>query len=105
LDIAGYDPPVTTWAGPDELVTLLDGCSADGAEEVVVEELVAPALEVEVPGIVSALTTARPPTPANAPTATPAVIRLSLRRAASRAVARVWIVGSLSMVGKPGCGL
>jgi hypothetical protein len=85
---------VTTCGGLDELVTPLEGCSATGADE----GEVAVAVEVEVPGIVSALTTARPPTPANAPTATPAVRRFSLRSAASRAFALAWIGFLLSML-------
>ena len=54
-------------------------------------------LGVEEPGIVSALTTARPPTPASAPNAKPAVRRFSLRRAASRALVLAWIVFSLGI--------
>jgi hypothetical protein len=54
-------------------------------------------LGVEEPGIVSALTTAKPPTPASALNATPAVRRFSLRRAASRALVLAWIVFSLDM--------
>jgi hypothetical protein len=54
-----------------------------------VEELAE--IAVLVPGMVCALTTASPPTPASAPTATPAVRRFSLRRAASRAFALAWI--------------
>jgi hypothetical protein len=92
---------VTTCGGLDELVTPLEGCKATAG----VDGEVVGALEVEVPGIVSALTTARPPTPANAPIATPAVRRFSLRSAASRAVALAWIGFWLSMVGKLGVGL
>jgi hypothetical protein len=54
-------------------------------------------LGVEEPGIVWALTTAKPPTPASALNATPAVRRFSLRRAASRALVLAWIVFSLDM--------
>jgi hypothetical protein len=54
-------------------------------------------LGVEEPGIVWALTTAKPPTPASALNATPAVRRFSLRRAASRALVLAWIVFSLGI--------
>ena len=94
---------MTTCGGLDELVTPLEGCNATGADDG--EVVVAVEAGGEVPGIVSALTTARPPTPANAPTATPAVRRFSLRSAASRAVARRWITFLPSMVGNLGVGL
>ena len=53
---------------------------------------------VAFPGIVSALTTARPATPVSAPTATPAVKRFSFRKAASRDSAAAWIVFRLCMM-------
>jgi hypothetical protein len=100
LDTDGHEAPETTWPGLDELLTPLEGCNGTGAEacdepcdeETGEEELDVFALAVLfvlfalfVPGMVSALTKARPPTPASAPIATPAVKRFSFRRAASRA--------------------
>ena len=41
--------------------------------------------DADVPGMVAALTTAKTPTPANAPIAAPAVNRLRRRMASSRA--------------------
>lgn len=82
------EPPDTTVPLPDDAEpTPLDGCSAadeldeDDAELVElaeVEELEAWPGEVEVPGMVAALTAVKTPSPANAAMAAPVVRRLSL---------------------------
>jgi hypothetical protein len=70
--------------------------------EVVPEDVavlaVAPEEVAAVPGIVYALTAPRRPTPATAPKASPAVKRLSVLVAASRARIRLSVVFSFSMI-------
>lgn len=56
--------------------------------------------EVDVPGIVDALTAAKTPRPANAPIAAPAVSRLSRRIASSRARILAWGGGEWSITGR-----
>ena len=68
-------------------------------EEAELEEVELCAVD-DVPGIVWALTTARPPTVAVAPTAIPVVRRLRVRSAASRAFARSLLQPLSSMVGR-----
>jgi hypothetical protein len=76
----------------------VDDCSPVEVDPVEVEPVevevlaVAPDEAETVPGIVYALSTPSNPTPATAPNATPAVSRLSIRAAASRARILVSVV-------------
>jgi hypothetical protein len=100
FDTAQCDAPDT--ARPEPLLvelTPLEGCSPldevaelDDEDDVVFD---ADALVEDAPGMVAALTAAKTPTAATAPTAAPTVRRLRRRSAASREIARV-----LSMLGK-----
>ena len=94
---AVYEPPETATPEPDEELTGVGEAwtpvdDVPLAVEVVPEAVdvlaVAPEEVAAVPGIVLALTAPRMPTPAMAPNASPAVRRLSILVAASRA----WIL-------------
>lgn len=95
----------------DEEPTVVDDdCTEVELDPEEVEVLVvAPRVEDTTPGIVYALTAATRPTPAIAPMATLAVIRLSIRIAASRARILLSFAWSSSMVptmaGAAGCFL
>jgi hypothetical protein len=103
----GQDPPVTATAPPDEELTPLEGCRLLDELELVDEEVddevadvfEACAVDVDVPGIVAALTAANTPTPAREPAAAPTVKRCSKRKAASRdrTLARVASVAAMGL--------
>jgi hypothetical protein len=96
----GQDPPVTATAPPDEELTPLDGCrladeldddDVDEVDDEVADGFAACAVDVDVPGMVAALTAAKIPTPASEPAAAPTVRRWSNRRAASRERTLAWV--------------
>lgn len=83
----------------DEVTGVADDCRPVEVEMEDVEALaVAPDDVAAVPGIVYALTAPRRPTPAIAPKASPAVIRLSILVAASRARILLSVMSPFSMV-------
>jgi hypothetical protein len=97
---ADQDPPETAMPEPDDELTGV-GEAWRPVDEVPVDvELLAMAPDdvVVVPGIVYALTAPRRPTPATAPKASPAVRRLSVLVAASRAWIRLSPILSFSMI-------
>jgi len=96
------EPPVTATAPPEDELTPLDDCRPLEELELVDDEVeevdeVFDACDVDVPGMVAALTAANTATPANAPTAAPTVRRCSKRNAASRARTLAWVGLVISM--------
>jgi hypothetical protein len=92
-----YEPPETaTPELDDELTEVEDDCNPFDVEAVLVEALVVD--NGVTPGIVLALTAPSKPTPATAANATPAVSRLSIWKAASRALILVASFFAFSMV-------
>jgi hypothetical protein len=110
---ADYEPPETATPEPDdELVGAGEACRPVEVVPVVVEDVVpedvavaavAPDEVVAVPGIVYALTAPRMQTPAIAPKARPAVSRLSVLVAMSRARILVSEMFSFSMLSTMAC--
>ena len=104
IDGAGQDPPETaTPELADELTGVGEAWRPLEVDvEVVPEDVavlaVAPEDVAAVPGIVYALTAPRRPTPATAPKASPAVRRLSVLVAASRARIRLSVMFLFSMI-------
>jgi hypothetical protein len=109
---AAYEPPETATPEPDdELVGVGDACRPVDVVPVVVDVVpedvavlaMAPDEVAAVPGFVYALAAPRMPTPAIAPKARPAVRRLSVLVAASRARILVSVVFSFSMIPTMAC--
>jgi hypothetical protein len=108
---AGQDPPETATPELDEEPTGVgEACTPVVVPvdvEVVPDDVevlaLAPVEVVAVPGMVYALTAPRRPTPATAPKARPAVRRLSILVAASRAWILVPFIFSFSMIPTVAC--